>query len=313
MNGPSRPQNGRMLHYSEFYGLADLPAGGFGVVAGNCQAESLRIMLDGGDLPWVRIPAVHEFTAADMPHLARVLAAAAVLVSQPIRDDYRGLPTGTRNLVEALGPGAQAVLVPVVRFAGLYPTHAIIRPPSDTSLTPPIVEYHDLRVLADAAGRLYDTPSRRPAPASPGGHAVRAVGAQSLRELRSREQQHDTVVISDLFERPTFEHMRTINHPGNLVWHELAARVRSRLGHAPHSVDPGRELLDSVHAPRRADVAAAYSLDSAATAYWRVGGRDVAEQEVREAHLAWYASHPDAVDAGLVRHAEAMRHLGLTA
>ena len=35
----------RRQHYSEFYGLAPLPES-YGVVLGNCQAESLRMVMD---------------------------------------------------------------------------------------------------------------------------------------------------------------------------------------------------------------------------------------------------------------------------
>jgi hypothetical protein len=35
-----------------------------------------------------------------------------------------------------------------------------------------------------------------------------------------------------------------------------------------------------------------------------VGGERVDADEVRRAHLAWYAEHPDAVEAALARHAD---------
>jgi hypothetical protein len=310
--------DGRRTHYSEFYGLSDLPSGEFGIVAGNCQAESLRIFLDGGGtsggsngggMPWVRMPAIHELEAADIHHLNNVLARAAVLVSQPIQDNYRGLPIGTRNLVEALRPGTPTVIMPVIRFAGLYPTHVLIRPPADPSLSPPIVAYHDLRTLAEAADRLHDrtTPLRLVTPES-----VRAVGDRSLQELRSREAQHNTVVVSDLFERPDFDQMRTINHPGNSVWSELAARIRSELGQAPHTVDPGRAVLNNVHAPRSAEVAEAYDLATPPTSHWVVDEVDVADEVVRDAHLRWYEQHPDVIDAGIARHRVALETLGFT-
>ncbi len=295
----------RTRHFGVFYGLEE-PAGDgpVALVTGNCQAESLRIMLDGGGLRTVRMPAVHELVASDLPCLDRWLARAAVLITQPVRDDYRGLPLGSAQLSARLGAGARTLRVPVIRFAGLYPAHAIVRPPSDPSLVPPVVEYHDLRVLAEAVGlrarpRLDVT-------------AVRAIAAHSLDQLRAREQAHGTVVVSDLFERPSFAQMRTLNHPGNPVWTTLAARVRAALGLPEHTVDPGRPLLDSVHAPREAAVLSAWGLDEPERPHWLVAGQVVEAEAVREAHLAWYAKHPDAVQAGLVRHAEALRILGLT-
>jgi hypothetical protein len=302
MSEAQQDVDGRRTHYSQFYGLDDLPTGGFGVVAGNCQAESLRIFLDGGDMPWVRMPAIHELVADDIPHLRKVLGGAAVLVSQPIKDNYRGLPLGTRDLVEALRPTAETVIVPVIRFAGLYPTHVLFRPPADPSLSPPIVAYHDLRTLHGLTTPL------RPITAA----SVRAVGERSLEELRSREAQHDTVVVSDLFERPFFDQMRTINHPGNPVWTDLAARVRSAIGHEPHAVDPGRAILNNVHAPRLAAVVEAYDLSVPATSHWVVDQVDVDDAVVREAHLRWYEKNPDVIRAGTTRHRPALEAMGFT-
>ncbi|MET0989091.1 MAG: WcbI family polysaccharide biosynthesis putative acetyltransferase, partial [Glaciihabitans sp.] len=268
---------------------------------------SLRLFLDGGAMPWIRMPAIHELVASDIPHLNRLLGRAAVLVSQPIQDDYHGLPIGTRNLVEALHPGSQTVIVPVIRFAGLYPTHVLIRPPANPGLTPPIVAYHDLRTLAEAADRFHGrtTPLRPVTPAS-----VRAVGERSLQELRSRELRHSTVMVSDLFEQPTFDQMRTINHPGNSVWTALAARVRDVLGHERVTVDPGREILNNVHAPRTAAVIEAYGLPASSTSDWSVDGVPVSDDDVHSAHLRWYEQHPDVIDAGIARHRPTLEAMG---
>ncbi|MDO9397452.1 MAG: WcbI family polysaccharide biosynthesis putative acetyltransferase, partial [Herbiconiux sp.] len=183
---------------------------------GNCQAESLRQVMPPAELATVRLPPVHEITRDDLPHLLAWLRRADALVVQPIRDGYHGLPLGTRELIAATAPGTRVAVVPVIRFAGLYPRHLIIRPPSDPSLSPPLVAYHDAAVLAEAAGSTLP-----PLTAS----AVRAVARDSLGELRSREERHGTVVVSDLLAAPTFAEMRTVNHPGNPVWAALGRRV----------------------------------------------------------------------------------------
>jgi hypothetical protein len=309
MTHPTPAVDGRTRHYGDFYGLGE-PAGDgpVAVVIGNCQAESLRVALDGGGLRTVRTPAVHELVTADLPHLDRWLARASLLVSQPVRDDYHDLPLGTRQLTARLGADARVVAVPVIRFAGLYPTSAIVRPPHDPSLAPPLVEYHDLVVLAEAAARRDGRPARAPQ-LDP--EAVRSIAALSLHELRKREEAHDAVVVSDLFGSPSFAQMRTLNHPGNPVWTALASRVRDRLGLPEHVVDPGRQLLDSVHAPRLEAVVDAYGLDEAPTDHWVVEGRRIPREEVREAHLRWYEREPQVVDAGLARHADSLALLGL--
>jgi hypothetical protein len=301
---PEPQADPRTRHYAAFYGLeATEHDGPIALVVGNCQAESLRLMLDGGGLHTVRMPPVHELVAADLPHLARWLARSTLLITQPIRDNYRGLPVGAAQLAEQLGRTARALRVPVIRFAGLYPAHAVIRPPSDPSLAPPVVAYHDLRVLARAAG--FRTRGRLDV------STVRAIAAYSLEQLRAREEAHGTVVVSDLFTEPSFASMRTLNHPGNPVWAALAGRVRATLDLPAHAVDPGRPLLDSVHAPREGAVIEAWGLDEPERPHWLVAGEVVETGTVREAHLAWYERHPDVVRAGLTRHADALHLLGL--
>jgi len=308
--------DGRTRHYGDFYGLTEPEGGGdVALVVGNCQAESLRIFLEGGGLTTVRLPPVHELTRDDLPQLGRWLARARLLVSQPVRDDYHGLPLGTAQLAAGLAPEARVVRVPVVRFAGLYPAHVIVRPPSDVSLVPPLVEYHDVRLIAEAAGTPLPDDALTPS-------VVRSIAESSLAELRKREAAHDTVVASDLFvpgggdgpgadagdgpgaDVPRFDQMRTLNHPGNPVWTALAARVRDRLGLSEHVVDPGRPVLSSVHAPRERAVVDAWGLADEPTDHWVVGGERLGADEVRRAHLAWYADHPDAVAAALARHAD---------
>lgn len=298
--------DGRTRHYGRFYGLEQETPGDDdrrrGLVVGNCQAESLRLAL-GEELDLVRMPPVHEIVASDLPHLERWLGRSHVLITQPVRDDYHALPIGSGQLAAQLPAGARVVRIPVIRFAGLYPAHAIVRPPSDPSLTPPLVAYHDLRVLAEAAGLV--------APAHVSPDAVRAIASESIDQLRRREQAHGTVTVSDLFARPRFEQMRTLNHPGNAIWSALAERVGDAVG-LSHPVPPlTRELLTSVHAPREAVVVETWGLDDEPAQDWVVEGETVTAARVREEHLAWYARHPDAVSAGLARHATALATLGV--
>jgi hypothetical protein len=146
--------NAHRTNYADFYSPRAVGDGrALALVHGNCQAESLRLLLDGETLATIRMPPVHELTGEDLPHLRRWLARCRVLVSQPIRRDYRGLALGTAQVHAAARPGTRLIVVPIVRFAGLYPEQAIIRPPHDASAVPPLVPYHSLRTLARPAGR----------------------------------------------------------------------------------------------------------------------------------------------------------------
>jgi len=290
---------GRRQHYAHFYGLQPLPRDErpLLVVHGNCQAESLRVLLDGDASPvrTTRLPPVHELTAEDLPHLDRLLAEVDVLVSQPVRDGYRGLPLGTAEVLSRAGRRPRAVLVPIVRWAALHPFQVIVRAPAGD---PPVVPYHDLRTLTLAAGR--------PAlPETPSPDAVRTVRGLSVRELRAREERHGTVGVVDLLDAAGADAAHTVNHPGNDVLTGVARRVLDAIGSPGDPADPGRTLLDSVHTPVLPEVLAALGLTSAPREDWLVEGRRLADGVVREAQLRWYAGHPGVAEAGLERHAEA--------
>lgn len=291
---------GRRQHYAHFYGLLPIPRDDrpLLVVHGNCQAEALRVLLAGGASPvrTVRLPPVHELTAEDLPHLDRLLAEVDVLVAQPVRDGYRDLPLGTAEVLARAARRPRPVLVPIIRWAALHPFQVIVRTPAGD---PPPVPYHDLRTLALAAGR--------PAlPEVPRADAVRAVRDLSVRELDRRQERHGTVGVVDLLLAAGAAAAHTVNHPGNDVLAGVAARVLAAAGLPGAIDDPGRTLLDSVHAPVQPAVLAALGLDGTpAHGDWLVHGTRVPDATVREVQLHWYAEHPGVAEAGLERHAAA--------
>ncbi|OZD33322.1 peptide ABC transporter ATPase [Rhodococcus sp. 06-1477-1B] len=287
----------RRSHYAEFFGEAPAPAG-YGVVVGNCQAESLRLVVASEKLPAVRIPAVHELDADDAVRLHALLAGAAFLVSQPIRDDYRGLPLGTAQLRASLPAAARVVLVPAIRFAGLHPFQSVLRLPAFPE-DPPLVAYHDVRTVAEAAG--LSVPSRLPA------SIVHAIADASLTELRRREDLGLDVAASDLFSPVVDDLARTVNHPGNALFLPLGERIVAALGSPGSAVDPGRPILASVRAPLESWVVDAWNLDAAPRPDWIIGGETVAADTVREAHLSYYAERPALLAAVVERLAPLLR------
>lgn len=307
---PPGPDDGgvtdaRRRHYGAFYGL-DEPAGPLALAWGNCQAESLRVLLatvPGLPFTPVRVPPVHEITDDDLPHLGRLLARTGLLAAQPVRDGYRGLPLGTAELAAALPPGARTVRWPVIRHPALHPWSAIVRHPDDPAAVPPPVPYHDLRALAAAAGRA---PGRPPGPA-----ALREVGDRAVAELARRERRDADVGVSDVVASVGAAAAHTLNHPGNPVLRVLADRVLAAAGTPAAVRDPGRELLGGIRAPLRRDVLDALDLPDEPRAHWRVGDRRIGEDRVRAEQLRWYARHPGWVAAGLERHAPTLELLGL--
>lgn len=276
---------------------ADLPEG-FGLVVGNCQAESMRIVLDAADRPTLRVPPVHEMDAADVERLHELLPRASFLVAQPVRDDYHGLRLGTRQLAASLSSSARLVTFPVVRYAGLHPFQAALHVDGIDEV-PPIVAYHDIRTLAAAAG--LPTVSRLDR------RTVRRIESDSLAELRRREASID-VAASDLLRPSSAELMRTVNHPGNGVWLPLAERVLAALGLPGEPTDPGRPLLNAVRAPLEDWVVDAWGLPESPRRSWIVDGVEVDPSLVAEAHAEWYRAHPGFVAAATVRLRDMIGH-----
>lgn len=293
----------RREHYADFYGRTapddERPEL---VVVGNCQAEALRLLLDGDGLPYrgVRMPPVHELAKDDLPHLEALLSRTRYAVLQPIADDYRGLPLGAAQLRRLLPADARVVMVPVLFYSGTLPWQALIRDPRDGAHDPPVVPYHDLRTLAQAA-----TGSPRRHPQQVAEHAAASIG-----DLRAREDAYGTVRASDLLSPPYADLFHTINHPGNRVLVELARRVRRELGLRGDVQTPEGTLLSSVISPVEPFVADALGIEPRGP-HWLVHGQPVDADQVVAAQLEWYAENPPVVQAGLKRHGERMRRMGL--
>jgi len=311
--------DGRRWHYRHFYGLADDGSPGqvgdgrpLLLVHGNCQAEALRVVLATSSEAFltVRVPPVHELTAQDTEAMQRLLARIDVLLVQPVRDDYHGLPLGTAQ-VRAAAPQARVVLLPVVRDSRLHPYQGLVR--VEGAGDPPVVPYHDLRTLALAAS--IDGLRSAAAPAgevSVVADGVREVARRSQAELRRREELHGTLVVHDLLETAGAEASHTLNHPGNPVLVGLAQRALEALGLPEPARAPDRVLLRAVMSPLQADVLDALGLDvSHARTGWTVGGEPVDDSTVREAQLQWYADNPEVVRVGLERHGDVMTELRL--
>lgn len=311
---------GRRRHYGHFYGLDDLPDGDLLLVWGNCQAESYRRLLGGepgtpmlGDsgLHTVRIPPAFEVQPDEVEHLERLLARTRALVTQPIPDDYRGMPIGTEQLIARLPAGAPVVNVPVVYDTSRFPWQVTLRnwkfapgaaerPGED----PPVVPYHDLRVLAEAAtGRRREVASE----------ALREAAAASVAALRAREEAKGTVSMADIVARERGTGFYTVNHPTNAVLWQVAERIAEHLPFetAAQPVPETRVLLGGVRAPIEASVVEALDLTVEPTEDWTVGGEAIPDEQMRRTHLDWYAENPRAAEVGMRKYADQLRLLGL--
>lgn len=304
--------DGRTRHYGEFYGVVDRAPDDrkLLVVWGNCQAEALRLVLSSSPdsrYRTVRVPPVHELERADLPMVERVVSGAEVVVTQPVRAGYRGLPIGGPDLTE-MAPSARHVVWPVIRYGGLYPFQVIVRHPANPSIVPAGVPYHDLRtVLAARDGRTrfdeWDVdlePDR-----------IREAAEWSADQLAVREKRNCDIGISDVLLGLGARAAHTINHPGNDVLVTLAARILDALD-STAPCPPRRELLGNMRAPLEHRVIGALGLDATARTAWCLDGDTLAEEDVHDLQLRWYADHPEFIDAAIDRYGDLIEILGLS-
>ena len=274
-------------------------------VVGNCQAESTRrLLMSTGAFTSDRIKPIHEIEASDLGWFTALLKRTDVLVTQPIRDDYRGVPVGTRQMLEHLPRHARHITVPVLRFDGLMPYHAIIRNPEDTSENPPVVPYHDLRILAAAARG-----ARAPLQPDPSPDALRRAAAMSIEQIATRERAHNTVVISDYLETTPVWH--TINHPDNATLGVMAQRIVDALGIDAQVELPDYEMLGQLQAGVDKQSALALGVN-VERPEWRdrtLGTIDAGL--IAREQLEYYRQRPHVVAHGLERHRERLENLGL--
>ena len=303
---------GRTWHYRDLYRPPGTPPAEdrpLWLVVGNCQAEALRVVLDSVvDRPYrtARIPPVHELERSDLPHLQALLSETAVLLSQPIRANYRDLPIGTTDLAAALPAGSTLLRWPVIRYAGLFPFQVIVRHPADRSVTPPVVPYHDLRTLVAAR----DGSSTWEVDVS--AEAIRAVATASIDELARRERRDTDVGVSDVLAGHGAAAAHTINHPGNPVLVDLAARILSALGAGVSPHQPQRTLLSSVYAPLEERVLQAHGVAAPPRHHWVVNGEQLPAHDVHTAQLSWYRDNPDYIELAEQRHGHVLDLLGLS-
>lgn len=71
--------------------------------------------------------------------------------------------------------------------------------------------------------------------------------------------------------------------------------------------DPDRELLGGLQAPVDAQAARVFGVSVTGRTEWS----SASMEEIEQAHLEFYREHPSVVIAGLERHAERLRVLGL--
>jgi hypothetical protein len=286
------------------------------VVWGNCQAapiaELIAEPLATAGIEVVRTPPVFEIDETTLELLrSAVLPRAAVLISQPIRDEYRLPGCGTRQLAELLPPDAQLLTFPVVYDSSAFPFQARGHSGDGERIAAPLTDYHDLRAIVAAERQLSVEQALKWWPA-PTAEMVTANADRSIAELRQREQTLD-VPVAGLLHCPT-PPMHTLTHPTNSTLSGIARRILAALGVVDGAdiETPTREFLGAIRTPVEPAVAAAlgYSPQSCHSE-WIIDKRPVPLAQILEVQLSFYAQHPDVVSDARSRFADRLALLEL--
>lgn len=290
------------------------------VVYGNCQAAAVRQVLAMNpefveSFNLVAVPAAHEVDQGQLRALSGLLRRTSLLLTQPIRSDYRGLPLGTEQIISQCPSDLTIVRYPSMYYEGLHPYQVYVNTGGHLSEPAPRTGYHDLRVLA-ASFRSFSVDNALQFVNSyiPPVEQLDRIAEQSAEQMRSREVTLD-VGISDLLSRQSKIHDRsflTVNHPSNSVIEILVERFLAMMGMSYQSTLLKDELLGAVAAPVNAMVAETLGLvDGRVGSDWQIHGETVSEGSLMAEHLNWYRSRRDVVEAGVKQHAERLRDLQL--
>lgn len=285
------------------------------VVYGNCQALAIHQLLASTPefirrYRLVRVPGAHEINRAEIPFVRKAISEAKIIVTQLIKDDYRGLPIGTSQIAQAKRSDADVITFPSIFYKGLHPYLVYVHASGPLGTPAPRTEgYHDLRFI-HAASMSYGTAEASEWLATFEGdsNAIRESAAQSLRALQEREDRVKIRVSHAIPSKgPTA--FWTLNHPSNAILEEASAEVLK-------SVDIERprieidELLTSVRAPIHPDVMSAMAWDGEAGHAWTIRGKNVDDSTLLAEHLAFYRANPHVLATAVAEHRDLLSAFG---
>jgi len=290
------------------------------LVYGNCQAEPIRALLErvpefADSYEAVQIPPVHLIRDPEIAKLQRVFGTASLVIAQPIKDGYRGLPLGMREMVAFAPRDCELIRFPALHYDALYPFQVDVHIRGRQAIQAPLTMYHDLRTLCAAAKELSAADAARwVSHYSPPASRLLGLAEQAAARIRNRASATDipaldaVITAADGHARSFF----TVNHPARFVLAHLADGVCASLGfitaEAPRS---GREPLGVIRTPLESAVIDALGLAGDTVPDWVIKGKRIANADVVELHLDWYRRHREVMRSGLREHAERIADFGL--
>ena len=284
------------------------------IVWGNCQAEPLADLLraplgrHGYDV--LSVPPVYLLDAPTLAHVRDVMTRAAVLITQPVSDDYHLPGCGTASISALLPPQARVITFGVAHHTGAFPYQSNAHGGDGARVLAPVTDYHDLRavIAAERGMTVAEAAAWWPQPAA---GTVQRAASVATTELARRESTLDIRIGAELLQPGA---LWTMTHPSNALLVRIAQEVLALLEIVETVEAPQREYLGQRRAPIEPAVAAALGWPSSAVRErWVVDGQPRELEDVLEQQLATYAARPDIVTDTLQRQSIRLRQLGLTA
>jgi hypothetical protein len=241
--------------------------------------------------------------------------AASLIVTQQVKDGYRGLPLGTGELVALAPRDCNVIRFPALYYDALYPLQVYVHVDGRPPVPAPVTVYHDLRMLCAAANGLCDEAAARwVSEYRPPETALHAAADRAAAMIRQYESGTDIRVLDTIIASPQ-AHARsffTVSHPARFVMQRIADGVQGILGLTPASdVHAGREPLGLFRTPLEQYVIDALGLAAEPARDWIIEGKRVSTADVVQLHVDWYRQRPDVVKAGLNEHADRIAAFGL--
>ena len=277
------------------------------VLYGNCQIEPLCDWLDAIPAFSKRyrvscVPPVHTIGADEIEAALHQVDDSDLFVHQHVSERYRDPQLATDLVKKRLKQSCHAISFPSLYFAGYSPELVHLFNEDGSAVDGPLGQYHSLFVLrsylqgmsADqSVSRLKDVNALTAA-------AVRKIAAESIVELRKREEAHQADVrVSDFIES-NYRRLRlfhTMNHSGGVMIRLVARRILQALSLSgcPENewVFEGGDTLDDAYFPVHPAVYNALDLTFANPRQCRVFYRDVPVEDVVQAFFNSYDACSD--------------------
>ena len=280
-------------------------------VWGNCQAPAIAKILSSvpqvaENFDVLRLPAVQEIARGQLALARTLIRRADVVITQPVRSDYRGLPIGTEQILDH-APTAQVITYPSMFYTGLHPFIVYVHASGELGTQAPLTSgYHDLRFIARANRVVAGLPQMTEGPWA---HAIIDNARQSFEALQARERSLDVTITPSISGADSFW---TINHPSNRVLSYAAGQMLEALGINAPVPNPTRELLSDQVLPVSVEVRHALGLPppTRSEQEWRTGGGRVSDEVVAEAHISFYQRRADILDTAVSEHHAALVRYG---